>query len=247
MKTTFMAYVRRILSNRMFLNVYAEGQVDPNVEPKDEPEKKPEKKEDPKPSGNVNFEDLIAKARKEERDKLYPEITKLKEKHNDLLLVVADRDKELEQLKSDNAKLTGDLDKASKNIETGNAKSEKVSELSLTNSKLEQQLAQLQQKYDADINSLKLESVKEKAIAAAQGEIIAEMVGGNTEEEINASVEAAKNRYQEIQNNIMSRVQMPGSANPSATQVQLKDKTMDEIATMTPQEWAEHRRALGLR
>ena len=95
----FKAYVRSMIAKRPFvLNVHAEEptnttNVTDNPEggqqgqQGEEPTNKTPKKDDPKPSGTVNFEDLIAKARKEERDKLYPELNKYKEKVNNLMFI----------------------------------------------------------------------------------------------------------------------------------------------------------------
>ena len=65
---------------------------------------------EPKTTPTINYEDLIAKARKEEKEKQYKAIEKLKtqantltEQHNNDLLKIADLEK---QLKDANDKLT---------------------------------------------------------------------------------------------------------------------------------------------
>jgi hypothetical protein len=249
----FAAYVRSVMKTKLFLlNVLAEEPT-PNNEPKADPpageptpEPKPEPKSEPKPSGNVNFEELIARARKEEKDKLYPEIKKLKEDKNNLLLVVADRDKKIEELTGQLDKVTSDFKKTAKDLETGNASNQKVSELTATISTLERQLEDLQVKYDSDVNSLKLDSYKREKIAAAGGNLIAELVAGSTQEEIDASIETAKARYQEIANKALGGIQMP-TANPSSSNVQLKEKTLEEIQSMSSTEYAAWRATAGLR
>lgn len=255
---TFKDYVRSMIVKRPFvLNVHAEEPTNTTnvtgntegvqqVQQGEEPTNKTAKKDDPKPSGTVNFEDLIAKARKEERDKLYPELNKYKEKVNSLMLVIAERDseiadlkKELEAVKKENAKLKEDADKGVKTNKT-------ISELTTTISVLERQLEELQAKYDADVTALKLEAFKKEKIAEAGGELIPELVTGNSEEEIIASIELAKQRYQEIIQKAVQNVQMP-AANPNQNIIQLKEKSIDEIASMTPQQWAEYRKQLGLK
>ena len=252
---TFKAYVRSMIAKRPFvLNVHAEEPTNTtNVTGNQEDgqqgqqgDNKATKKDDPKPSGSVNFEDLIAKARKEERDKLYPELNKYKEKVNNLMLVIAERDseiadlkKELEEVKKENAKLQ-------ENVEKGVKTNKTISELTTTISVLERQLEELQAKYDADVTALKLEAFKKEKIAEAGGELIPELVTGNTEEEILASIEKAKQRYQEIVQKAVQNVQMP-AANPNQNVIQLKEKSIDEIASMTPQQWAEYRKQLGLK
>lgn len=255
---TFKDYVRSMIVKHPFvLNVHAEEptnttNVTDNPEggqqgqQGEEPTNKTTKKDDPKPSGTVNFEDLIAKARKEERDKLYPELNKYKEKVNSLMLVIAERDseiadlkKELEEVKKENAKLK-------ENVEKGVKTNKTISELTTTISVLERQLEELQAKYDADVTALKLEAFKKEKIAEAGGELIPELVTGNSEEEIIASIELAKQRYQEIIQKAVQNVQMP-AANPNQNIIQLKEKSIDEISSMTPQQWAEYRKQLGLK
>jgi predicted RNase H-like nuclease (RuvC/YqgF family) len=250
----FVAYVRSMLKRKAFINVFAEG-TDPNdggtdpqggqQDPPAQPQTQPQA--DPQPSGTVNFEDLIAKARKDERDKLYGEINKLKEKNNSLLLVIQDRDNKIVDLEKQVGKLDKDYKKVSKDLEDGTKTNKTVSELTATISTLERQLEELQVQYESDVNSLKLNSYKKEQIASAGGEIIPELVTGNTEEEITASIELAKQRYAEITQRAVQGVQIP-RANPSATQIQLgADLSMDQIAQTTTKDWAEMRKKLGLK
>lgn len=202
----------------------------------------------PERNGSVNFEDLIAKARKDERDKLYAQIEKVKKDKNDLLLVVGERDKEIDSLKRKLAKTTSDLTKVTKEVETGSRTNKTVQELTLTISQLESQLEEVQVKYETDMQGLKIQSYKERAIALAGGEIIPELVSGSTEEEIDNSIESAKKRYNQIQEQAMSKVQMPRAANPATSQMNVfKEKTVSEIASMSREEYAEYRKNIGLK
>lgn len=253
----FKAYVRSMIAKRPFvLNVHAEEPTNTTngdnpegvqqVQQGGEPTNKSPKKDDPKPSGTVNFEDLIAKARKEERDKLYPELNKYKEKVNNLMLVIAERDSEIADLKKELEEVKKENGKLKKDLESGTKTNKTISELTTTISVLERQLEELQAKYDADVTALKLEAFKKEKIAEAGGELIPELVTGNSEEEIIASIELAKQRYQEIIQKAVQNVQMP-AANPNQNVIQLKEKSIDEIASMTPQQWAEYRKQLGLK
>ena len=65
----------------------------------------------------VNFEQLIAKAREEEKNKLYPTIDKLKNEnstyvqtHNEDLIAIATRDKEIERLNNEIKTLQSQID-----------------------------------------------------------------------------------------------------------------------------------------
>lgn len=94
----------KILSLRAFAEENPES--DPS---RDTPKLKDEKEESPA----LNFEQLIAQARKEEKEKLYPEINRLKEElkimttnNNNNLLEVAKLKEELEKIKANNNEST---------------------------------------------------------------------------------------------------------------------------------------------
>ncbi len=84
---------------RGYLKVYADEPTPAEPTPAEpapaEPQKTP-----------INYEDLISKARKEEKDKLYPQIESLKtqinswtEKANTHLITIAEKDSEIAELK----------------------------------------------------------------------------------------------------------------------------------------------------
>jgi len=203
---------------------------------------------------NIDFESLIAKARKEEKEKLYPEITKLKEdlekkvaRINELLLaigekdeIIAQKDKEIKELKNNSKK----------------SESQEVKDLKIKITELENKLAEKEK----EINTIKLASYRDKKIAEAGGEIIPELVTGNSEEEIDLAVEKAKERYREIVSKIIS--QQPTKpqnsnnippANPNIdvfTSSQLNTQSLYELNLMTPEGRAEYeriRKQLGLK
>lgn len=96
----------KILSLRAFADENPEPIPDP---PKDIPKPKDENEGVPA----FNFEQLIAQARKEEKEKLYPEINRLKEElrimttnNNNNLLEVAKLKEELEKIKANNNEST---------------------------------------------------------------------------------------------------------------------------------------------
>lgn len=163
-------------------------------------------------SPSVNYEDLIAKARKEEKDKQYKTIERLKgqiatltEQHNNDLLVAADLKKQIEAA---NKKLT----------EANKGDSEEVATLKTTIKSLEDDKAALDKKvkeYEANKPQSREEIEKEvRAELEAEFEVrtykaekmaefkdvilVPELVGGNTKEDIDKSIEAAKARSEEI-------------------------------------------------
>ena len=141
---------------------------------------------------SIDFESLIAKARKEEKEKLYPEITRLKEelekkvaRINELLLAIGEKD----EIISQKEKEIKDLGSNSKKSE-----SQEVKELKIQIADLENKLSEK----DGEISFIKLDSYKQSKVAEAGGEIIPELVVGNSEEEIDLAIEKAKARYKEI-------------------------------------------------
>lgn len=252
----FAAYVCNMLSKKAFINVLAEEPTETTtqtteetqVEEKKEPDTTPETaKKQPDNSGN--FETLISKAREEEKSKLYPQIEKLKKDKSDLLDTV-------DELKKDNAKLEKDLakqknlnDKISADLKDGSTTNKTVQELTLTISQLERQLEEVTVNHEKELTKIQLDRVKEQKIAEANGAIIPELVTGNSEEEITESVERAKARYAEITSSVANAQanKMPMS-NPSFQNTQLSAAaSLDDIATMSPKEYAEYRKKIGLK
>ena len=235
----------------LFMSVLAE---EPNVEEnkaddnKDGEATPPPKEQDaPKPSGDLNFEDLVVKARSEEKAKLYPQIEKLKKDKNDLLLVVAERDKKISDLEKELKKATSETTKYKTELEDGTKTNKTVQELTLQYSQLEKEYEDLQSKYDIEIQNLKVNSFREKQIALAGGEIIEELVTGSTEDEVLASVEVAKQRYADIQAKALANVQMP-RANPSSASLKMfAEKSIEEIANMTNEEYKEYRKQINIK
>lgn len=247
MKNFVASKLRPKFTYKMFLNVFAEELTTPPTEPTKVEGEPVATTTEPKAQGTVNFEDLISKARTEERGKLYPQIEKLKADKNNLLLVVGERDTELANLKTQLADLETNSKQLAKDLKDGTKTNTKVSELTLTISTLERQLEDLQVKYESDVNSLKLTSYKEKKIAEASGELIPELVTGDTEEEINASIETAKTRYAEITQRAVQGVQLP-PANPSASTLQIgKELTFEQMQSMSTADWAKARAEMGLK
>ena len=98
-----ISYINTALNNNLFLTAFAEENTEP-----------------PKNEGNtMNFEQLIAQARREEKEKLYPQIEKLKaqaevltKQVNEALLAKGAAEKELADLKESQKK--GDSEEVTK-------------------------------------------------------------------------------------------------------------------------------------
>lgn len=229
----------------------------------------PEDKGEGVTTPTINYEDLIAKARKEEKDKQYNTIEKLKaqintltEQHNGDLLKVADLEK---QLKEANDKLT----------KVGSGDSEEVKTLKNTIKTLEKEKEDLDKKVKA-YESTKPVS-REEVVAEVRAELeteyevktykatkmaelkddilVPELVFGSTKEEIDASIQNALTRSAEIKKNLgldgsTKQKRTPKSpANPSVSGVQDTQVSLERLATMDVRspEYAQLRKQLGLR
>lgn len=230
-----------------------EGEGDPPAQP-DGGVQDPAPNTPPPAQPNIDFESLIAKARKEEKEKLYPEITKLKEevekkvaRINELLLAIGEKDEIISQ-----------KDKEIKELKNNSKKSDsqEVKDLNIKITELENKLAEK----DKEISAIKLASYKDKKIAEAGGELIPELVTGNSEEEIDLAVEKAKERYREIVSKIASQQSTkpqnsnnipPANPNTSAfTNSQVNTQSLIGLNLMTPEGRAEYekiRKQMGLK
>lgn len=167
-----------------------------------------------KPS--INYEDLIAKARREEKDKQYKNVERLKtqvntltEQHNTDLLTIADLQK---QLQAANEKLTT----------AGSGDSEEIKTLKNTIKTLEGDKADLDKKvkeYEANKPQSREDIEKEvrselekeyevktyKATKLAEMKdqlLVPELVMGDSKEDIDKSIEAALARSEEIRKSL---------------------------------------------
>lgn len=216
----------------------------------------------------INYEDLIAKARKEEKEKQYKTIEKLKtqintltEQHNNDLLKVADLEKNLQEA---NTKLTkagsGDSEEVKTLKETikglekdketlGNRIKEFEAVTPVSREEIEQSVrAELETEYE-------VKTYKATKMAELKNDILVpELVMGNTKEEIDASIQSALNRSAEIKKSLgisdNNKRRTPKSpSNPSVSGIQDKAVSLEKLAMMDVRspEYAQLRQQLGLR
>lgn len=227
-----------------------------------------ETEEGEKTTPTINYEDLIAKARKEEKEKQYKTIEKLKgqvetltQQHNNDLLANADLEKKLQEA---NDKLT----------KAGSGDSEEVANLKNTIMALQKDKEALDEKvkgYEAIptvnrediVTEVRAELEKEYEVkhykvtkmAELKDEILVpELVFGNTKEEIDASIQSALERSNEIRKNlgVSNKAQQrtpKTTTNPSVSKVQDNEVSIERLATMDVRspEYAKLRQQLGLR
>lgn len=238
--------IQKVKGNLSLRKVLAEGEGDPTPTPTPAPTPAPAPAQPSAPT--ISFEQLIAQARKEEKDKLYPQITALKAdkdsltlKLNDALLQVGEKESKIQEL-------TKELEKAQK----GKADPEEIKTLKEKITALETENSQLK----GEAEKAKLDKFKEAEIAKVNGEVIPELITGTTEEEITASIQVANARYKEIfekaKGTVPATPQVPNSpapANPVVGGVAFDFKTVtpEMIAGMSTQEYAKYRAQIGLK
>lgn len=229
-----------------------------------------------KSSTTINYEDLIAKARKEEKEKQYKTIEKLKgqittltEQHNNDLLVKADLEKKLAEAEDKLTKAgSGDTE------EVKTLKSE-VDTLKKAKEDLEKKVADFEgqkpvsrEEVEAEVRKeleaeYEVKTYKAEKMAELKDQILVpELVMGTTKEEIDQSIEAALSRSEEIRKSLgisadSTKKNTSGGqkrtpktpANPSISGVQNKGIDLDRLATLdvASPEYAELRKQLGLK
>ena len=217
----------------------------------EEPEQKEPKQET---QSTVNFEDLITKARAEEKAKLYPKIQKLEgeketlvQKNNQLLLDLGTKDSRISELEGELEKVKS----SNKNNESEAVKSlkEEINQLQATIQELESNTVDLEEVRNQIKEEYDTKLYREQRLREVGDTVIPELVMGTTKEEIDASITQAQNRFQEILAKHGGTVQQtqvtPNNVNTSSLNV--KDLSVDDISRMTPEEWAEKRKMLGFK
>lgn len=125
------------------------------------------------------------------KEQLYDEIDRLKEK----VKVVND------QLKTNKVEPA----EIQKLVEEKSLYEKKVSALEESVVSSGKKLEQL----ESDLKQKELDTYKLQKINSAEGKIINEMVSGNTKEEIDASIEKAKAKYVDLQNELRQKFNLP--------------------------------------
>lgn len=173
MKNLIM-HINTALNNHLFLTAFAEENTEP-----------------PKNEGNtMNFEQLIAQARREEKEKLYPQIEKLKaqaevltKQINEALLTKGAVEKELSDLKESQKK--GDSEEVTKlkaQVEALKSDNENLKKNTVSEEDLRKKL---EEEYQVKLYAKdKLAENKDKILS-----VFAEKVVGNTKEEIDLAIE----------------------------------------------------------
>ena len=227
---------------------------------------------EPSTSGTVNYEDLIAKARKEEKEKQYKTIEKLKAdlktmtaNNNGNLIRIGELESQVEEL---NKKLTAsnsgdseavatlkaDLAKLQKELSDTKAELEKAKASSVDESALRKQIEE-EIKAEYEVKNYRLELLSKNSDV-----LVPELIMGTTKDELDASLAQAKARSEEIRKQFNPNPnpqpmdtnafanRMPAIGNPSASSASAS-VSFEDLARLDPAspEYAEMRRKLGLR
>lgn len=216
---------------------------------------------------SINYEDLISKARKEEKEKQYKTIEKLKtqvntltEQHNADLLKVADLE---EKLKKANEKLTsassGDSEEVKTLKETIKTLETEKTDLEGKVNKYEENKPVSREEVETQVRAeleaeYEVKTYKATKMAELKDDILVpELVMGSTKEEIDNSIQLALTRSEEIKKNLgisKSQKRTPKTpSNPSISTVQDKEVSLERLATMDVRnpEYAKLREQLGLK
>lgn len=135
----------------------------------------------------------------------------------------------------------------------------KLAEKEQTTMTVEEQLKALQAKQEQDRKDLEerlrlsnLQAFKEKALREAGDELILDLVGGNTEEEVTASIERAKTAYKNVYEKGVEAAKAvtpaaPAGGVPAATKPESAPTTevsLDAVPDMSMDDYAKNRSAL---
>lgn len=210
-------------------------------------EETPQVEETSTPQPTVNFEDLIANARKQEKDKLYPQIKKLEEekkklveKNNQHLLTIGEKDARIKELE-----LLTNSDSVS---EKETALQNEIESLKTTIANMEKDAISVEEIESSIRAEYEVKLYREQKLREIGDTVIPELIVGTTKEEIDASIVASQERFNQISNKILGSVQVP-VANVSTSSFQSKDLKLEDIANLDPRspEYAQLRAKLGLR
>lgn len=201
----------------------------------------------------VNYEDLIAKARKEEKDKLYSQlqskdskINDLTEKNNSLLLGLSAKDEEIKTLKNEIKGLKSANTKSDN--ETIRGLEEEKLNLLATIDQLKNEQVQVDDIENRIKNEYEVKLYRMEKLNSVGDEIISELVTGTTKEEIDASFEVAKAKYDSIKEKYISKTtQDIPMANIDTSSLNVNSINSVDISKMSASEWAEYRAKLGLK
>lgn len=220
----------------------------------EEPEQGSEPKSQPETTKTVNFEDLITKARAEEKAKLYPKIQKLEgekaelvEKNNKLLLDLGTKDAQISDLQSQIKEVKSN--KETTESETVKALNDEIETLKATIKQMEENVVDVDALTESIRGEYDVKLYREQRLREVGETVIPELVMGTTKEEVDESITKAQERFNEILTK-HGAVQVTPTVTPNNVNTQslnVKDVSVEDISRMSVTEWAEKRKMLGFK
>lgn len=220
----------------------------------EEPEQGSEPKSQPETTKTVNFEDLITKARAEEKAKLYPKIQKLEgekaelvEKNNKLLLDLGTKDAQISDLQSQINEVKSK--KETTESETVKALNDEIETLKATIKQMEENVVDVDALTESIRGEYDVKLYREQRLREVGETVIPELVMGTTKEEVDESITKAQERFNEILTK-HGAVQVTPTVTPNNVNTQslnVKDVSVEDISRMSVAEWAEKRKMLGFK
>lgn len=201
-------------------------------------------------NSTVNFEELISKARKEEKDKLYPQIQGYKKQvddltslHNNTLLDMASKDKTIEELN----KRIEELSQTKATPEDVAQLTSQIQALQLENQQLKESQVNVEELTTKINSEWEVKLYREQKLREVGNTVIPELVNGATKEEIDQSLELSQQRFREIVQQNHGGIGSLPSSNINTNKYTIKDINPLDVRNMSMEEWAEKRKAMGLK
>lgn len=206
--------------------------------------------------GKVYTEDDLAKARSQEKDKLYSQLDKYK---SELDSIRREREAELEAKRAEEeAKAAEERAKAEAEMDTRSLLEQRAAELKAELERERQDRERAFALLEREKQYAELSTFKQQLLEAERDNIIPELldlVGGNTPEEVAASIEGLKERSARILDSAQQAMQsarrdMKGTgitsppAGPLETNSEQRSFTAAEIAAMPMDEYRNYRSRL---
>lgn len=152
------------------------------------------------------LQELLTKARQEEKAKLYKSIEKTKAEAEK---TQAERDKVLEELNQAKERLQTLQDSNMSDIEKVN---KQIELLAQQNELLKQQMEAVSKQAEERVRVSEVSAYKQKKIESS-GLLFPEMVSGNTPEEIDASIEMLKQREESVRSTLEDKLRAEQAVN----------------------------------
>lgn len=198
----------------------------------------------------------VAKIRQDEKNKLYPEISRIKDelvkfqaKSEDATTEITNLSEVVKAKDAEIAELKAKIEAYEKEGESSMDKDKQLEEVFTKISQLETALKVKDEEFNSYKMKVEIDAYKASKLKDVD-ESVRDLVEGNSQEEINASIEKAKAVYDRVSKKLGS----PNISAPGVPPVALgnmnelfKNVKADDIMKMSSKEYAEWRKANGLK